>query len=85
MGWASQCVNNCIKGQRGTVGWASLTRNVEVGDRVPSKAPIVSLSKKLNPYCLELVGSRHRFKRDFTIQLKYITLECKLAASLNID
>jgi len=30
------------------------------------------LSKKLYPYCLELVGSRNGFRRDFTIELKYI-------------
>jgi len=30
----------------------------------------VSLSKKLYPYCLVLVGSRNRFKHDFTIELK---------------
>ena len=35
--------------------------------RAPSKAPVVSLSKKLYPYCLVLVGSRNRFERDFTI------------------
>jgi len=33
------------------------------------KAPVVSLSKKLYPYCLVLVGSRNRFKRDFTFEL----------------
>ena len=38
----------------------------------PSKCPVVSLNKKLYPYCLALVGSRHGFKRDFTIKLKYI-------------
>jgi len=34
----------------------------------PSK--VVSLSKKLYPYYLILVGSRNRFERDFTIKLK---------------
>jgi len=29
-----------------------------------TKAPIVSLSKKLYPDCLVLVGSRNGFKRD---------------------
>jgi len=38
--------------------------------RVPSNAPVVSLSKKLYPYCLILVGSRNGFERDFTIELK---------------
>ena len=38
--------------------------------REPSKAPIVSLSKKLFPYCLVLVGYRNGFERDFTIELK---------------
>jgi len=44
----------------------------------PSKAPVVSLSKKLYSNCLVLVGSRNRFERDllkqkiacFTIKLK---------------
>ena len=45
---------------------ARLTLNVEV---VGSKAPVVSLSKKLNPYCLVLVGYRNGFERDFTIEL----------------
>jgi len=38
----------------------------------PSKAPVVSLSKKIYPYCLVLVGSRNGFERDITIELKYI-------------
>jgi len=46
---------------------ARLTLNVEA---VGSKAPVVSLSKKLNPYCLVLVGSRNGFERDFTIELE---------------
>jgi len=37
-----------------------------------SKAPGVSLSKKLNIHCLVLFGSRDRFECDFTIKLKYI-------------
>ena len=37
--------------------------------RAPSKVPVVSLSKKLNPYCVVLVGSRNGFERDFTIEL----------------
>ena len=40
--------------------------------RVPSKAPVVSLSKKIYPYCLLLVGSRNEFEGDFTIELKWI-------------
>ena len=36
----------------------------------PSKAPIVSLSKKLYPYCLVLVGYRNGFERDITIKLE---------------
>jgi len=36
--------------------------------RAPSKAPVESLSKKLYPYCLLLVGSRNQ--RDFTIELR---------------
>ena len=38
--------------------------------RAPSKAPVVSLSKKLYSYCLVLVGSRNGFEHDFTIELK---------------
>jgi len=42
------------------------------------EAPVVSLSKKLYPHCLVLVGSRNGFERDlqkqknacFTIELK---------------
>jgi len=34
------------------------------------KAPVFSLSKKLDHYCLVLVGSRNGFERDFTIELK---------------
>ena len=50
-----------------------------------SKAPVVSLSKKLYPYCLVLVGSRNRFERGFTIKLKQIEglmkdwLKCQLS------
>ena len=39
---------------------------------VASKALIVSLSKKLYPYCLVLVGSRNGLERDITIKLKQI-------------
>ena len=38
--------------------------------QAPSKAPVVSLSKKLYPCCLVLVSSRNGFERDFTIELK---------------
>ena len=47
---------------------AVLTRYVEVMGSI--KDPFVSLSKKLCPYCLVLVGSRNGFERDFTIELK---------------
>jgi len=50
---------------------ARLTRNVEVVDSSPIKGhPVVSLSKKLYPCCLVLVGSRTALERDFTIELK---------------
>ena len=39
---------------------------------VPSKAPVVSLSKKHYPYCLVLVGSMNGFECEFTIKLKQI-------------
>ena len=51
-----------------------------------SKAPIVSLSKKRNPFYLVLVDSRNRFKRDFTIKLKQIEgvmedcLKCQISS-----
>jgi len=56
---------------------ASLFRGLHSGLRVrlvmcrlwvhaPSKTPVVSLSKKLYPYCLVLVGTRKGFERDFT-------------------
>ena len=51
---------------------ARLTRNVEIVGSSPIKAPVVSLSKKLYPYCLVLGGSRNGFERDFTIELKLI-------------
>jgi len=51
----------------GVAQWvARLTRNV----RVSSKAPVVSLSTKLYPYCLVLVGHRNGFEPIFTIELK---------------
>jgi len=36
----------------------------------PSKAPVVSLSKKLYHHCLVLVGFRNGFQRYFTMELK---------------
>ena len=36
---------------------------------LPSKAPAVSLSKKLYPHCLLLVGSRNGFERDLHKQI----------------
>ena len=58
---------------------ARLTHNVEVMGSSPINAPIVSLSKKLYPYCLVLVGSRNRFERDLdnicmTLQLNSLLL-----------
>ena len=56
----------------GMAQWVTcLTRNVEVtGFQSLSKAPVVSLSKKLYPCCLVLVASSNGFERDFTIKLK---------------
>ena len=55
----------------GVAQWvARLTRNEEVMGSSPINGPVVSLSKKLYPYCLVLVGSRNRFELDFTIDLK---------------
>ena len=53
------------------VQWvARLTRNVEAMGLCPIKGPVVSLRKKLYPYCLVLVGFRNRFESDITIELK---------------
>ena len=48
-----------------------LTRNVEVvgSGSIKSRPDVVSLSKKLYPCCLVLVGSRNGFEYDFTIEL----------------
>ena len=54
--------------------WIPVSREFEP----PSKAPVVSLSKKLYSHCLVLVGSRNGLERDlqnqksacFTIELK---------------
>jgi len=43
---------------------------VTSGNGILSKALIVSLSKKLDPYCLILVGSRNGYEREFTLELK---------------
>ena len=65
--------------------FASLTRNVEVIATSLCKAPLVSLSKKLYPYCLVLVGSRNGFERDITIEVNYlralwkIDLKCQIS------
>ena len=56
---------NILPGRSGAVGCTS-----DSWVRSSSKAPVVSLSKKLYPYCLVLVGSRTGFERDFTIELK---------------
>ena len=45
-----------------------LTHNVEV----LGLSPLVSLCKKLYPYCLVLVGSRNWLEHDFTIKLNWI-------------
>jgi len=49
---------------------ARLTCNVEVVGSSPIKVPVVSLSKKLYPDCLVMVGSRNGFGVEFTIELK---------------
>ena len=67
--------------RRGALGSASDSWSVDTCQswvRAPSKAPLVSLSKKLYSHCLVLVGSRNGFERDlhkqilacFTIKLK---------------
>ena len=71
--------------RRGAVGSASDSWSVDTCQswvRAPSKAPVVSLSKKLYSNCLVLVGSRNGFERDlhkqkmacFTIELKLISI-----------
>ena len=38
-------------------------------DTVMSKALVVSMSKRLYPHCLQLVGSRDGLESDFSIEL----------------
>jgi len=40
----------------------------------------VSLVKKLNTHCTVLVGSKNGLERDFTNELKYMSLHLKLKA-----
>ena len=55
----------------GVAQWvARLSRKEEGVGSSPNKGPVVSLSKKLYPYCLVLVGSRNGFERDLTIKVK---------------
>ena len=83
---------NNVKSRRGSVGSASDSWSVDTYQswvRAPSKAPVVSLSKKLYSNCLVLVGSRNGFQRDlqkqknacFTIELKLISINYKLIMS----
>jgi len=51
--------------------------------RATSKAPVVSLSKKLYPYCLVLVGSKNGFERDFTIELNKVRPLWKIDLNVN--
>ena len=61
----------------GVAQWvASLTCNVEVVGSSPIKGPVVSLSKKLYPYCLVLVGS------TVTVGSEYQTLNVKTSTIL---
>ena len=53
-----------LKGRRGPVECTSDSFEH------PSKVPVVSLSKKLYPYYLVLVGSSNGCERDITIKLK---------------
>ena len=48
-----QCKEHITRGR-----WIPVSREFK-----SAKAPAVSLSKKLYPYCLELVGSRNGFDR----------------------
>ena len=64
---------NIIHKQRGGVvqwvyGWLVMWRSLI---RAPLKTAVVSLSKKLYPYCLVLVGSRNGFELDITIELNH--------------
>ena len=56
------CTESFVRGSAGTVG---LHNYIDT-----PTYPVVSLSKKLYPYCLVLVGSRNGFKHDFRIKLK---------------
>ena len=69
----SQVMVTVLKGRRGAVGcmFDSLQMS-RSWVRAQTKVPVVSLTKKLYPYCLVLVGSRNGLERDFTIKLKLI-------------
>ena len=56
--------------RRGAVGCTSDTQCGGRGFEPPLKPPVISLSKKLYPYCLVLVGSTNGFERDFTIEVE---------------
>ena len=73
------------KRRRGAMGSVSDSWSVDASqswDRALSKAPVVSLSKKLYSDCLVLIGSRNWFELDlhkqiiacFTIKLKQISI-----------
>ena len=61
----------CTTTLLGTVSSASDSWSVDACQssfRAPSKATVVSLSKKLYPHCLVLVGSRNGFEGDLHMQ-----------------
>ena len=61
----------CVKTMGGIAQWVGrLTRNrlMPVSPEPHQRASVVSLSKKVYPYCLVLVGPRNGFERDLDKQ-----------------
>ena len=63
--WAIFCLLLYTLFRGGMAQWVASLTNVLVVN-----SSRISKSQKLYPYCLVLVGSRNRFERDFTIELK---------------
>ena len=49
--------------------WIPVSREFEPHQKLP---PVVSLSKKMYPHCLVLVGSRNGFQRDLHTHKKLL-------------
>ena len=67
-------MNRILTARRGALSSVSDSWSVDTCQswvRAPSKAPVHSLSKKLNSNCLVLVGSKNGFERDLHKQTFY--------------